>query len=66
MQVDGTRIRRLREDKGMTGRDLAACASLSTSHLSLIESGLRGVSPHVAARLAAALDVSIVDLRRNP
>jgi transcriptional regulator with XRE-family HTH domain len=63
MQLNGQKIRRLREDLGMTGRDLCNAASISPPFLSQIENGSRNCSPPVAARLAAALDVAISELR---
>jgi transcriptional regulator with XRE-family HTH domain len=63
MQVDGPKIRELRENLGLTAKDLSNAASVSPSHLSLIERGYRNASPHVAARLAAALFVAITELR---
>lgn len=63
MQLDGQRIKRLREDAGLSARDLCKAASISPPFLSQIEGGTRNCSPPVAARLAAALEVAIVDLR---
>lgn len=63
MKVNGMRIRELRENDGMDQRDLCNIASISRAHLSLIENGHRNPSPSVAARIAKALDVAIVDLR---
>jgi len=65
MQLNGHKIRRLREDAGMTARDLCRAASISPPFLSQIEGGTRNCSPPVAARLAAALEVAIVDLRED-
>lgn len=47
----------------MDGRTLANAAMISPGHLSLIERNLRNPSPQVAGRIAAVLDVAIVDLR---
>lgn len=65
MHIDGHKVRRLREDLGMTGRDLCNAASISPPFLSQIENGTRNCSPPVAARLAAALEVAIADLRAS-
>ena len=65
MLLNGPKIRRMRENLGMTGRDLCEAASLSKAYLSQIEQNDRGCSPNTAARLAAALEVAIVDLRRS-
>ena len=65
MEINGKKIKRLREDLGMTARDLCRAASISPPFLSQIENGSRNCSPHIASRLAAALDVAIVDLRKG-
>lgn len=65
MQVNGKKIKRLREDRGLTARDLANAASVSPAHLSLIENGRRNPGPHVIARIAQVLQVAIVDLRSS-
>lgn len=63
VKVDGQRLRELRENAGMTLAQLAAKASVSTSHLSYLEIGERSASPPMAARIAQALGVAISDLR---
>lgn len=50
------RVRRRRRQLGMTGTDLAVRAGISTSYVSLIETGTRVPDEEVAARLARALD----------
>ena len=64
MIVGGSRLRQLREDHGLTLTELARQAMVSKGYLSMIENGTRrDVSPPVVARLAAALDVAIKELR---
>ncbi len=64
MQVDGARIRRLREDSGLGLTQLADSASISKAYLSLLENGKKNdPSPQVVARIAQALGVAIIDLR---
>jgi transcriptional regulator with XRE-family HTH domain len=63
VELDGRRLRRLREDAGLDLTELARRASVSKAHLSMIETGKRGVSPAVATRLAQALGASVQALR---
>jgi transcriptional regulator with XRE-family HTH domain len=66
IRIDGARVRRLREDRGLLQRHLAEQASISEAYLSMIERGERkALSPATASRLALALDVSISELRRH-
>jgi len=59
----GARIRRYREDKGLTQTALADAAGLSKTYLSELESGAgRRPSGDVLLRIADALGVSIADL----
>lgn len=61
--VSGTKIRTFRQNCGFGLRELAREVGISAGFLSEIEHGTRFPSPPVAGRLAAALDVAIVDLR---
>lgn len=61
--MDGSRLRRFRENAGMSLTGLAAAASVSKSFLSMIERGQREPSPTVTARLAQALGLAVADLR---
>lgn len=55
----GPWLRQVRQSRGMSLRELAAKADLSTSYLSDLENGRRGApTAPVLARLADALDVS--------
>lgn len=53
----GDVIRTLREEKGVTAKDLAARIGLSASQMSRLESGQRRVNSEVLARIARALEV---------
>lgn len=53
----GTTIRRLREESGLTQRELAKRVDVSTSHISHIESDRRDPSVEVLRRLAGGLSV---------
>lgn len=64
MQVDGAKLRRLREDAGLDTPSLANAAQVARSLISMLETGARVTcSPPTAARLAQALGCAIVDLR---
>ncbi|MGE4618932.1 MAG: LexA family transcriptional regulator [Planctomycetota bacterium] len=54
----GDVIRTLREEKGVTAKDLAARIGLSPSQMSRLESGQRRVNSEVLARIARALEVT--------
>ncbi len=58
----GTRIRELRQERGLSLDDVAAAGGVSASHLSRIERGQTGPSFTVASRLAATLAVRPSDL----
>ena len=64
MVIDGGTLRRLREDAGLTVRQLADQAQVSPGYVSLLENNHRSnPSAPVCSRLAAALDCAIADLR---
>ena len=54
----GSRIRLVRESKGLSICNLAKLADLSAQHLSLIEAGARGLSLASFARLVYVLEVT--------
>jgi DNA-binding Xre family transcriptional regulator len=58
----GKRVRILRLTREMTQDDLAAAAGMSRSFVSLIEHGTHGIDVVRLLRLAAALEVALVDL----
>lgn len=53
----GDVIRTLREEKGVTAKDLASRIGFSASQMSRLESGQRRVNSEVLARIARALEV---------
>lgn len=57
-----TRVRELRNERGMTGETLAAKAGCSKSYLSEIENGKKYPSGRLLRALAKALGVSIYEL----
>ncbi len=58
----GTRIKRLRERKGLSQEAFADLAHLDRSYMSGIERGVRNFSVLNLAKIAKALDVSISTL----
>jgi transcriptional regulator with XRE-family HTH domain len=65
----GVRIKRYREERGMSATDLAETASISKSYLSELESGgdsHRRPSADVLYRVAKALGVAMSDLLGRP
>jgi transcriptional regulator with XRE-family HTH domain len=65
----GTRIKRFREEKGLTASELAAKAKIAKSYLSALESGdahPRRPSGETMYRLAEALGVAMSDLLGRP
>jgi transcriptional regulator with XRE-family HTH domain len=62
----GKRVRILRLTREMTQEDLATAAGISRNFISLIERGSHGIDVVRLLRLAAALDVPIEELLRQP
>jgi len=58
----GTRIRRIRTERGLTLGDVAQSTGLSASMLSMLERGKTGVSVGSLVAVASALGVAIGDL----
>lgn len=61
--VQGGRVRELRIGAGLTQREVATAAGVSDRTVSAIETGRRGASVPVLARLARALRVDPLSLR---
>lgn len=55
--MDGSRLRAVRESKGMTLVEAAQRAGIAPAHLSRVERGVRGLSVKSLARLAGVLDL---------
>jgi transcriptional regulator with XRE-family HTH domain len=60
--MDGSRLRAVRESKGLTVTETAKRAGIAPAHLSRVERGRRGLSVESLARLAGVLDLK--DLER--
>src|SRR5258708_1342182 len=58
----GKRVRHLRNLRGMTGKVVARDSAVSERHLAQLESGEGNVSIVLLRRIAAALNVSLVEL----
>jgi transcriptional regulator with XRE-family HTH domain len=58
----GKRVRLLRLTREMTQEELAEASGMSRSFISIIEHGAHGVEVVRLVRLAAALDVTLVEL----
>ncbi|MEE8143500.1 MAG: helix-turn-helix transcriptional regulator, partial [Planctomycetota bacterium] len=54
----GKQIKKLREQKRITGKDLAQRIGLSQSQMSRLEQGQRRIDTEILARIADALEVS--------
>lgn len=64
MDAVGERIRRLREAKGFSLRDLARSTGVSAPMLSQVERAETSPTLHVASKIAAGLDLSLSQLLR--
>ena len=57
----GNRIRALREEKGITQKDLAFDSDLDRSYIASVENGQRNISIVNVEKIANALKVSLKD-----
>ncbi|MGF1472405.1 MAG: helix-turn-helix domain-containing protein [Rubrobacteraceae bacterium] len=64
-EVDGTRLRELREAKALSVRDLAQEAGVSTDTVTALEKGRRKAWPRNVRKLAGALGVEPVELMKG-
>ena len=66
VRIFAERLRGLRSARGLTQRDLADKAGVALTYVSRLEAA--GASPGIdlLERLAAALDVNVIDLLPNP
>lgn len=60
--VVGANIRRIREARGLPQDELAHRAAVHVTYLSGVETGKRNITMNVLERIAAALEISEVDL----
>lgn len=61
-----TRIKELRQARGLTVEQLAKLAGMSKSYLSEIENGRKQINGRRLDKLAEALDVTVTDLIADP
>lgn len=59
---DPARLRRRRVEAGLSQVSLARTVGVTKGHMSLLESGGRGASPELLARIATAVNCEIADL----
>jgi transcriptional regulator with XRE-family HTH domain len=62
----GVRIRRLREERGLTQRALAKMMGISPSYVNQLESNRRPVTVSVLLKLADALGVDLTEFSAGP
>ncbi len=62
----GVRIRRLREERGLTQRALAQAMGISPSYVNQLESNQRPVTAAVLLKLADALGVDLAEFSAGP
>lgn len=62
----GTRIRQLRQTRGLSGKELASRAGITAQSLSRIENGHHDVVYRTLRRILAAMDYSLRDLIEDP
>jgi len=62
--IDGTRLKRLRLERTMTQRELAAKAGITHDAISMIEHGKRQGRPSTVRKLAEALGVEPREILR--
>lgn len=62
----GARLRRFRLERGLTGDELADAAEVSYQAVSAWETGRSAPTPHLLARVARVLHVTIADLVAIP
>jgi transcriptional regulator with XRE-family HTH domain len=60
--VVGAALRRIRQDQGLTLREVAEAASVSMPYLSEVERGRKEPSSEVLAGICRALGLTLVDL----
>jgi transcriptional regulator with XRE-family HTH domain len=60
--VIGAVLRRIRQDEGLTLREVALTANISMPYLSEIERGRKEPSSEILAGICAALGLTVVDL----
>lgn len=61
----GQRIKELREEQGMSQKDLSYAADLDRSYIASVENGQRNISIVNIEKIAIALGVSLKELFNN-
>jgi transcriptional regulator with XRE-family HTH domain len=64
MEVDGMRLRELREDRTLSARELAELADVHYNTILRLENNQGGAQPRTIRKLAAALGVEPRELRK--
>lgn len=62
LNIFGENLRRIRQDKGYSQRELSSRCNVDNADISRMEKGDINVTLRTAAQLADALDVRIIDL----
>jgi len=65
LHILGTRIRRLRANKGLSRKVLSEMADISERHLAQLETGKGNISVVLLSRLARALEIDLAELFRK-
>ncbi len=63
-QTNGETIRRLRDERGLTLKELATLADISEAHMCRLENESRHGRRDVRMRVAAALGVTLADISK--
>lgn len=67
LQVEwGQRLREVREERGLTGGELAKAAGVTRQHIQRVEVGITSSSDAVRIKIAAALGVQVTDIWSYP
>lgn len=61
----GSRVRKLREEAGLSSREFALMIGRSKAYIIQLENGHRNVSLDTIERIAAGLGISLTDLFKN-
>ena len=64
MRFDGEALKRLREQRGMSQRELAAAVGVNSATISRLENGQRQPKVVTAARIAQAFELDIGSLEQ--
>jgi transcriptional regulator with XRE-family HTH domain len=65
MEVDGMKLRELRERRALSLRELSALSGVNYNSIWRIEAGRTGAKPRTVRRLAAALGVEPYELLKG-